>query len=106
MDISHLFNKTVSTLRGTTVVTNGSAVTTYAENIASLECRIQGSDSSEPVQAGRKFSKISLVIYCAYETDLLDKDKVVYNGITYNVISTNREENDNTYLMAKLEKSE
>lgn len=105
-NISRLFNKTVSTLRGTTTITEGSASTEFITNISALKCRIQGSDSTEPVQAGRKYSKPARTLFCAYGTDLVEEDKVVYNGTTYNVISTNPEENKNTYLEVQIEKGE
>ena len=107
MDISHLFNNTVSTLRLTTSVdSGGSPISTFSTEIASLPCRIQKKKGFEPVEGGRKFSKSAWILYCASGTDLLVKDKVSYNGIEYNVIESDIEGNDNTYLRVEMEKAE
>lgn len=107
MSINHLFNKTVSTKRKTTTVDSMfSASDDYIVNLSLLKCRIQKKKGFEPVEGGRKYTKISYVLYCAADTDLLMEDIVVYNGIDYNVIEADTEGNDDTYLRVELEKSE
>ena len=106
-DISHLFNKTVSTYRLTESKDSMfSPVSTFSVNLASLSCRIQKKKGFEPVEGGRKYSKTSHILYCAFNTDLTSKDVVSYNSDTFNVIDIDFEGNDDTYLRVSLEKAD
>jgi len=106
MNISHLFNKTVTTKRlVSTVDSGGSPISTFSENISSLKCRLQQEEGFEDVQGGRQFSEISYVLYCAGDTDLLMKDVVTISSVDYEVVDLKIEGNNDTYLRATLEKA-
>ena len=85
--LSHLFIDTVSTSRLTTTVnSDGSTSKTFNTNISSLKCRVQQSKGFEPEKGGAKQSELSFIVYCDPDTDILKKDKITYNGTTYNII--------------------
>lgn len=106
MNLSHLYNKIVSTYRPKDEVDSVfSQKRPYYVNLSSLSCRVQKKKGFEPVEGGRKYSKISHVLYCAEDTDILLKDVILYNGITFSIVDIKKEGNDKCYLKVSLEKS-
>lgn len=104
--LSHMFNKTVSTLRYGLSFDGAYSVEDYSEHLSDLKCRVQQYKGGEPVLAGRKFSQPAHVVYCDYSEDIKLKDRVVYNGDTYVVVFLFAEGNADLYLKFVMERVE
>lgn len=105
--MTDFFDNTVCTYRSTdSVDSGGSPISTLVENLSSLACRVQKNKGLEPVQGGRKFSIPSYALFCAYDTDLLMKDQVLFNDGLYDVIESEIEANENSYRKIIMIKAE
>ena len=107
MNIEHLFNRTVTTYRLVeSKDSTFSPVSTLYKYLETISCRIQKKKGFEPVEGGRKYSKISHIMYCNITTDINMKDVILYNGNTYTVVDSKKEGNAGAYLKVTLEKAD
>lgn len=86
MSVTALLNETVSTYRpGSSVDAGGSPIETFIENLASLACRVQQDSGPEPVEGGRKYSKLKYILYCDETADVLMKDMISYSNALFEI---------------------
>lgn len=104
-NISHMWNRTVSTYRKTTSPdSGGSPVSVITEEIAALSCRLQQATGQEIVKGGGKFAEVSYFLYTDSTADLLMKDAILIEGVFYEVVDKKIEGNEDLYMKVLLEK--
>ena len=83
---THLLCTTITTMRPTfSVGTAGGTSATYANNLVDIAARVQPRSGFEGVQNGREVGRHMVVIYVAGTHDILEKDRVIHGGKTYDV---------------------
>jgi len=107
MDRTKWFKNSVSTLRLVTTLDSGrKPISTFSENLSSVECLIQQFKGMEPIKGGRKHSEIKHVLYCRYNEDIIMSDLVKFNSENFEIIEQQFEGNGNSYMKLLLAKSE
>lgn len=100
--ITGLYNKTVDVMR-ITKTSDGMGGWTEAEvvHIDNLPCRINWLRGSERVQFDKDTYFRDAKLYCAV-VDITNKDRIVYDGITYEVVNVSNPDNMDRYLIVEM----
>ena len=60
--------------------------TTYVEKQKNVSCHIQDQSAFESIRAGRKALQKERKIYFPFSTNIVKKDRVLFNSIFYDVV--------------------
>ena len=87
MKPNNMFKNFISTCRYTpSVDEGGSPVETFSTYLSDIPCLVQPMSGLEPVLAGRKYNLPVYKIYLDVDSDIDNKDNIVYNGNNYSII--------------------
>lgn len=85
----YLWNQTVSVLRPTTTQgESGYPEVTFARIHSSIPCRVQKLSSIKEPRYDQLGQLINATCYCAYGTDIVAKDWIIFDGLQYDCSET------------------
>lgn len=106
MSIEQLYNATVDVIRITKVADGlGGQTETETTLHSNLLCRINWTKGDERAMFGKTTVQVDAKLYCSV-VDITPRDRIIYNGVYYNLVKVSDVDNMGRFLTIEMEKRE